>query len=802
MAAKWIVGVLSTDYDLHEHRTAVVNLLKDKGFSLSAFETADFPVEPNMHSHNACLVALERVDIAIIIIDKRAGGVYVDSTDITITEKEYLDIALSNKPHLVFVSKGAWEERHFYRTQLKSSGKTKTDFDAIYTCTYVSSTKVFDFIDEIQNAYNTRNTSNWITQFDGIDDLKAEISGKLSGLSRYICGRIVNKQKQQIERRHTSTSMMMTLGDVLDKGYYVEPDYTVQSGKLPDRATLDDRIVTSLLNELSVLIVGEAGYGKTTILAKSYLSHANTCLTGYSYNIPLYINLKSKGGDYHFDINEYLIECFADDLGKEKYPLFGYESMNLFFYLDGFDEIAEKLSSDELKQISKSSIMSTPFLLTCRNQYANRYIQNIAFADRISAKVVVLPWSTGKAHEYIHNFCNIRSRTDLIDDINGLLANNTELNETLDNPLLITMLLWIIESNGLKVPETIKSRVHLFGEYIEEMAKRELQRLDTEALSYEQLVRIWSLASWEVYYAKLKRTSITFPMLLDCLHRHLSDIPQLYNESWFEALFVSYREHINGTFHEQFMEYLSAHAIVYACACGSYPYPEFLSQVVRPEINRYFRALWDESIQTIKAGVIRNIKTEYTNNLLSDNSTSISKRVHSVYHLSRLKHSERDEFMSSALSKEGHLSVRLSLYFGAIKAGNFEKEEELFQLLLYNSEFSDANRGYHLTYYGDMVMGDKMPFKDDSSMNWNGTLEAFLRHFDTSDDGHYFLWRINLLTMQQLFEARQSCAPVDSTVIQTIEMAVQNSGKGQYLEFQNKVATAFESMVSTWKKYL
>jgi hypothetical protein len=363
------------------------------------------------------------------------------------------------------------------------------------------------------------------------------------------------------------------------------------------------------------------------------------------------------------------------------------------------------------------------------------------------------------------------------------------------------MLLWIIESNGLKIPETIRSRVHLFREYIEETAKRELQRLETEALSYEQLVIIWSLASWEVYYAKLKKTTITFPMLIECLHKHLPDVPQVYNESWFEVLFVSYREHINGTFHEQFMEYLSAYAIVNACAFGNYPYPEFLSQVVRPEINRYFRALWEEGTKTLQKGVIENIKTEYVKNLLNDDSTSVSKRVHSVYHLSRLIYFESDGFISGALVKEGHLSVRLSLYFGAIKAGSFEKEDELFQLLSCDQEYSDANRGYHLTYYGDMVIGDKMPFKDDPAINWNGTLDAFMRHFETSDDAHYFLWRINLLTMQQLFEARQSNFPVNTAIIQRIEMAIQHSDNKRFPEFHCKITDAFESMVNNWSKY-
>ena len=799
MASKWIVSLLSTDYDLHEHRTALLDLLNDAGFIPSAFETADFPVDPNVHSHNACLVALDRVDIAVIIIDRRSGGLYVDSHDVTITEQEYFNIANAQKPHLVFVSRGAWDERHSYRTQLKLSGKLKEEFDKSYVCTYVASYKIFEFIDEIQNAYSTRNTSNWITQFDGIEDLKGKLVGKLSGLSRYFCSQIMQKQKQRIERRHTSTSMLMTLGDVISRNYYIEPDYDIQSGNLADGTTLDERIINALVAQSSTLVIGEAGYGKTTILAKSFLRHVSLCISTSSYSIPFYITLKSKGGEYHFDFDQFIDECFADDLGKEKFPLLVLDSIRPYFYLDGFDEIAEKLSNDELGRIGNSSIIGCPFLLTCRIQYAQRYIQNIDFSDKITNRIFIKPWSITKAREYIHNFCTIRNRVGLISDINAILTDNTELNSIMDNPLIITMLLWIIENNGLKMPETIKSRVHIFVEYLEELAHRELERLRINSVSVKQLMIIWSFAAWEVYYSKLRKSPITFFELLESLNTHLSDIPHIYNESWFEALFVSYREHINGTFHEQFLEFLSANAVLNACVTASYPYPEFLSHVIRPEINRYFRALWGESTSAYKDRIVANIRLEYLRDLLDDDHVLISRRVHSVYHLSRLDFVGRDAFINNALSKETHISVRLSLYFGAIKSGDLVKEEELFQLLIGNAEYSDANRGYHLAYYNDIIIDDKLPFRDNPSISWNGTLDAFLRHFSSPDEGHYFLRRIDLLTMQQLYEARQGNPLLDDTVIERFESLIRCPISAKHPEFQAKIEQAFKTLVLVWK---
>ena len=76
-AAPWVISILSTDYDLHDYRTAVISQLRSKRVNISAFELPDFPVEPDIHSHESCIRALDRADIALLVIDKRYGGIYV-----------------------------------------------------------------------------------------------------------------------------------------------------------------------------------------------------------------------------------------------------------------------------------------------------------------------------------------------------------------------------------------------------------------------------------------------------------------------------------------------------------------------------------------------------------------------------------------------------------------------------------------------------------------------------------------------------------------------------------------------------
>ncbi len=791
MSSKWVVGVLSTDYDLHEHRTAVIELLKNNGVIPSAFEEPNFPVSPAVHSHDTCLAALERVDAAILIIDKRAGGLYFRTKDSTITKKEFIDIAKSKKPYFVFVSKCAWNERHAYRTGQKKSKKTEAEFDAEYACSYVESVEVIHFIDQIQNAYNEYGTSNWIYQFEEIEDLKQAVAGKLAGLSQYYCYKIAERQAEIISNRKTSTNMMLSLGDVFSKGFYVEPDFKVESGSLSEGLTLDDRVVSAISKKQSTLIIGEAGYGKTTILAKSYLTHFDRTPTT-AYDIPFYINLKSRGSHYHFDFIKYINDCLEEYLEKYPYPFMNLDSIKPYFYLDSFDELAEKIALQDLQKISHSSFFVRPFLLTCRNQFAIRYVRSSEFTGKISNIININKWSPDKANGYIKNFCSINAKPDLLANIEGLLTKNQELCSILDTPLLITMLLWVIEQNGLKVPSTIKNRVQLFSECISELAFREIERLGIVDISKETMFMIWSFAAWEVYYAKIQKNDLQYKILLPQLKDKFS-INEI-NESWFEAVFMSNQSTIVGTFHEQFLEYLSACTILSACLNEIYPFPIFLGVVVRPEINRYFRQLWNEKNYADKTKILDNIKELYLNNLLSDDDLPLMQRIHAIYHLSRMKFDGNTEFINSVLKIEKNTSVKISLYFGAIKLGLLDKEEELYQLLLTNKEYSDSNCGYHLAYYGDIASLEKPPFKDNPNVPWTATLNAFLRHFQSTEEGHYFLWRIELLTMRQLIMARSASSLLNEDILLQIKDLISNPPNERYSQFQQDVKIEFEKL--------
>jgi len=818
MAARpWVISVLSTDYDLHDYRDAVIRQLKLKGADPSAFELPGFPVEPDIHSHDSCLVALERADIALLIVDKRYGGIYSGNSSHSITEAEYISVVQSKKPCFVFISAQTWSEVHTYKAGFKAwksthsytkneqrKGVPRAQFDAQYICSHVDSVQTLKFVDKIQKAYQTYSVSNWMDQYTNIPDLIARIEGKLTGHSRFVLEGLVRAQTQKLEGRHTSTGLSLSLGDVFSRGYYLEPSFDTESGQLAGGAFLDNRICCTLLKGTSILVYGEAGYGKTTILAKSFLSHAKSFLEHDSYQIPFYLWLKKKSCDYHFDFSRYVAESFEEDWNRAAYPYLDLSSIRPYFYFDGFDEIAEKMTPDEVEEISKASIFSHPVLLTCRQQYAFRYINNFSFSDKFGIRLKVNTWDATMAQAYIDNFCKIKGKPqDFAAMVHQLLAGNQSLRDILNNPLLITILLWVIEQNRMRIPETIHTRIELFRACINALAKRELNRLEQSETFAPDLVIVWSYAAWDVYLSKLNGTITKYSILIPKLKAMRQATPFDYSAAHFEALFDSSEGNIFGTFHEQFLEFLVANTIYTACIDTVYPYPEFLGYVMRPEINRYFRTIWKECPEDNQNRIVANLHKQYLENLGDSSFISVSKRVHAIYHIGRLNVPARVDIMDKAFCVETHISVQLSLYFGAIKMGRLDDEQKFYKLLTTDSDYNEANRGYHLTYYSDAIMGTHLPFTDNAEKKWEGTFGAFLRHFQSDEEGHFFLRRIDLVTMQHLAEARGSVGPLSAEALDQLGSLIKSSQyMNAYPEFQKKIESAFSCLCDVFQRLI
>ena len=798
----WIVSLISTDYDLKDERKAVIDFLRNNGIEVSAYEEPDYPVNEETYSHDNCIKALKRADMAILLIKQRYGGPFFMSPDISITQAEYYKLEI---PTIVLVNRRTWDERDSYRRQQKKSGLSEEDFakSGAYDSGKID-IKEIQFIDEIQRVYQTSGKSNWINFWEDVEELTKILPDVMKSRSVTLIHRLLEEQKREVNNRRTSTGLSMPLGDVFSRGFYIEPEYEKLSGNVDDTSSLTEGINKKLAENESCLVLGEAGAGKTTLMAKCFLHMADSSKDD-PFFIPVYVWLKSMNPDNSFSVEEYLRKGCEQYLQREYYPFFNLNDFRFVFYLDGFDELAEKLSKEELHKLYSSEIFKWPLMLTSRLQYADRYLNSNEFVSKFGCCIKLTDWTTDTATKYISQFCDLQKKDgNFKQRIMALLVENNDLHDVLKSPLLITILLYVIERNRMEIPETIRSRTQLFEECFEKLAQREIEtkiKVKEPIPNNQDLVTQWAFFAWMIYENRLMgeksiRISDAISRIKSFFTSPIIEWPSVV----YEVVFDIHGEYAYGALHEQFMEFLVAHTLAYACLNKTEPYPEFLRYVMRPEINRYFRGIVIRKPEQEQRIIFDHIKELYWNCVGSTTNDDILKRVHAVYHLSRLTSKNASTEIGRIFNSETELAVRQSLYFGVIKKGDLKRENELYNLLNTDNDYSNSNRGYHLAYYDSVPSQISLPYTDDPTVGWDGSLRAFQRHFSSLDTEHYYLWRVDLITMRQFMEYRRKREPLTDNILEQIGSCIAAGSRDANPEYKSLVEEEFQRVKEVYEK--
>lgn len=795
----WIVALISTDYDLSNERKAIIRFLRENDIEVSAFEEPGFPVIDKTHSHENCVKALKRADLAILLINQRYGGPYYMSPDISITQAEYNSL---NIPTIVLVNQRTWNERDSYRRQQKRSGLSEEEFarSRQYDAGRIDISEI-RFIDEIQKTFQTNGNSNWMNFWEDLDDLTRILPEIMRSRSVTLIHTLFEEQIKEVRNRRTSTGLSMPLGDVFSRGFYIEPDFERLFGDIDSTVSLTDGIINNLTNSESCLIMGEAGAGKTTLMARCFLNMARIHNTD-PFCIPVYVWLKGMNTENTFSVEEYLQKAWERYLQKKPFPFFNINDFRFVFFLDGFDELAEKLSKDDLNKLYASEIFKWPLVLASRLQFAGRYLNSNDCASKFGCILKLTDWTTDTAKKYITQFCNIQQKDeDFKKRIMALLVENSDLQDVLKSPLLITILLYVIERNRMEIPETIRTRTQLFEECFDKLAQREIETKikSTRTIpSDESLVLHWGFFAWMIYETRLRdekriRISDAIKKIQDVLPASIK-----WPSAVYEAIFDIQGEYAYGALHEQFLEFLVAQTLVYACLYKTLPYPDFLKYVMRPEINRYFRGIVTLKPELEQQQIFSNINQLYWDCVGSDTSEKILKCVHAVYHLSRLPSKDSPAQIARIFKTEKEPAVLQSLYFGVIKKGDLQRESELYNLLNTDENYSNSNRGYHLAYYDSVSSQISLPYSDDATVGWEGSLRAFLRHFASTDLEHYYLRRVDLITMRQFMNYRGNRGPVTELKLDQIESYINVIPRGADPTYQALVFEEFQRVKDTF----
>lgn len=743
--SKWTVGIISTGFDLKNERTILIDDLKEKGFSVVAFEEEQFPFNVEKNKNEACLDAFNNIDVAIIVIGNELG--HSDETGVSTTWKEYEHVLNLKKYIYVFVESHTW-----YNYQQTSMEKT------------IKSAPFLDFINH--------NKEGFITPYNDVIHLTELVKGRLEGLSITLVKEIANNQFKKIMELKTIPIVGNSIGEQINH-YFITPQIEPEddsSGNSIRVLELYKKLTDTKTTE-HILIHGDIGSGKSTLLYFNYIEHYKAFVTGNEVRIPLYVSLRGKNADY--TLEQYFVECFENNIGRDIYPLFKLKRKSYVLYLDGLDEMSNIKAYGDVCAFFESDIFKDLVMITCRTNFYEAYIQGGKLSEKLDADIKVCKWEQVEIEGYIGKIFSGKEENILkylTDWVKKSFGN------WLQTPLMISIVCFLLREklshSGIKgILDRIINERTLMIEYTKVFIERELERVDNlrgrAAQISDHIYLVLKEMAWLLCQQKLSSNY----KLLDSLDNR-DTLEFKIAESYFDVeCFAGYYVY---NVHEYFVDFMVSLYIL--DKMKSREDNNFLNYMLSANINKLILQGINEYDIDGKKNISENLFNAYIT-ALENEEKNIIKRTHIVYYLSRIDMEENKKKLKKILyQKEKEVEIRLSICFGMVKLGDLEEEEFLYKSVEENIEWDKTNRGYHLLYYKD-VENKEVPFQDDGKESWKKTYKALNNHI-CNEEQYYYLGRIDLQIMRK-FLITHNDNLFESDDIEKLEKSILNKWNQQ-----------------------
>lgn len=731
------MSLVGTRADMVDLREVVKNLLAEKGYSVRAFDEADYPYEPGKDPGECTTELAGHSDVLLLILDRRYGE-RLPSNGLSITENEWRNACRSEIPLIVAcVRSKAIAELE----QWRAVGGT-------WSPRYVDDVDLLRFIERVRDT-------TFLLEFDNAEDLRVSLDKKMKSLTPYILRKVSFAACENARNRRTVTviDQTLSLGDVFDRGLYVTPPYRLASGTSAGHS-LEEDVSTCLQSRHNMIITGGPGTGKSTALVQSLcrrVAHvrANPLLT------PVYVDCYSLGPSDFASVESLLGKLFELALGKNIWPHFDRHDpvLQVELFFDALDEVRDGAVLLE-QMVAESPVWSwCSHLVTCRWDFLSRVLVNPGTAARYQYIAELLPWDLPHIRAYVERkFANDKPKTD---EMTAIIETSETFKGLAQNVIGLVMLCSLDDVSMIDDAGT------LYRAFLAKWAARESYRVDSPGVDADMIISVWQRIAWQLLVAARDGgvAVSSLPHMFDKYDGRCEAVLSPVVRSLLVTTSIGRELVVSRFVHDSIYEYLLAAELVEQLEGSSQGQMQALEQDTWYEVNEFAQVLmlqWDE---TDCARVVDNLVEVYAIRRSDDSSKGLLVRNKACYYVGRLGRqaslasSKAFDFLDRVWQEEETAFVRQSIGYARSIAGLPNAATDFVNEMRANEELDSLNRGYHLAYYGD-IKGQDPPYSDPRKGSWQQTHRALVHRVSHDSEPKRNSRAVDLYTMRRFFETR------------------------------------------------
>ncbi len=588
--------------------------------------------------------------------------------------------------------------------------------------------------------------------------------------------RYLQRQQLDILNALAPGSTNLRVGDVVGQdGFFIPPPWEELQG-ITTLTNLVEYVIDALMKGQRILLLGDAGQGKTTVLKQVFTLMVDRFLGDLHHTMPfpLYIPLR----EFPF-LTGNAIELLWKHIAEE-FPLscedFGSLVRNnrIVFLFDGFDEIKGELTQQFINERAASKVFTYTSILSCRKSFFEFYLSMTTIQEYYPHWVELQPLALNRSLiQYITTFCQQKQRKvphkriATPEKIMEIIGGSQELQDLAERPLLLVMMLDLF-TDPREMHEDEWSVTKLYRKYTEKWLKNESAKPDSVLKWNEKAMLVQEIA-WLTYTAKSSMSSsyrlsqnVTFSQSelaafvknLAARYPHIKEA-QLLDDLCFRTLLAVSEGDSYYFLHKTFQDYYVA-KYIYERMRSREQHVDAIGQVLQEflpfEVGTFLKQMLEAKDVSFseKDHLVDNLLEVYQHHGGED-LRAVTMRQHASHYLALLGTRRAIQFLEQTWEQEPNKWVRRGMMVGlALYCEKPYVLEQYVKIIRDDPEAASINVGYHLVYYGDQI--PESGYYDQGGERCDGTIRAIFRHL--RNERHRNSWILDIVTLSTLLEQR------------------------------------------------